>query len=85
MTQRFLAGGLVLLALTAAGRGDDRVAGKAPAGTPHPGLERLKKLAGTWVMADAGGKPTDQVVSVIKVTAGGSEKVDFVYEMKARK
>ena len=71
MAQRFLVGGLVLLALIAGVRGDDR-AGKAPAAAPHPGLERLKKLAGTWVMADKDGKPTDQVVSVIKVTAAGS-------------
>ena len=32
----------------------------------------MKKLAGTWVAADKDGKPTDQVVSVIKVTAAGS-------------
>jgi hypothetical protein len=32
----------------------------------------VKKLAGTWVEADKDGKPTDKVVSVIKVTAGGS-------------
>src|SRR5437868_15224505 len=71
MTERFLVGGLVLLALTAGARGDDKTV-KAPAAAPHPGLERLKKLAGTWVAADKDGKPTDQVVSVIKVTASGS-------------
>ena len=32
----------------------------------------MKKLAGTWLAADKDGKPTDQVVSIIKVTAGGS-------------
>ena len=32
----------------------------------------MKKLAGTWLVADKDGKPTDQVASVIKVTAGGS-------------
>jgi hypothetical protein len=70
MTRRFLVGGLMLIALGAGVRGDDK-----PAPTPapaHPGLERLKKLAGTWVAADESGKPTDQVVSVIKVTAAGS-------------
>ncbi len=71
MAQRFLVGGLVLLALTAGVRSDDKT-GKAPAAAPHPGLERLKKLAGTWVAADKDGKPTDKVVSVIKVTAAGS-------------
>jgi hypothetical protein len=72
MAQRFWIGGLVLLAFTAAGRGDEKAAHKAPTSPPHPGLERLKKLAGTWVAAGEDGKPTDKVVSVIKVTAAGS-------------
>jgi hypothetical protein len=71
MAQRFLVGGLVLLAFTAGAFGDEKTV-KAPAAAPHPGLERLKKLAGTWVEADKDGKPTDKVVSVIKVTAAGS-------------
>src|SRR4051794_20746253 len=72
MAQRFLVGGLVLLALAAVARSDDKAASKAPTAPPHPGLERMKKLAGTWVAADKDGKPTDQVVSVYKVTAAGS-------------
>jgi len=36
------------------------------------GLDKIKKLVGTWVAADDKGQPTDQVVSVFKVTAGGS-------------
>jgi hypothetical protein len=72
MVQRFLVGGLVvLLVLTAAVRCDEKPSSNAPAAT-HPGLERLKKLAGTWVEADKNGQPTDQIVSIIKVTAGGS-------------
>src|SRR5258707_575053 len=71
MVQRFLVGSLVLLALTATVRSDDKSSGNATTAT-HPGLERLKKLAGTWVQADKDGQPTDQVVSVIKVTAAGS-------------
>jgi hypothetical protein len=70
MTRRFMAFGLMLVALGSGARGDDKP-GKAPAAS-HPGLERLKTLAGTWVAAGEDGKPTDQVVSVIKVTAGGS-------------
>jgi hypothetical protein len=70
MVQRFLVSGLVLLTLTVGARSDDKPAGKAPA--PHPGLEKLKKLAGTWVAADKDGKPTDKVVSVVRVTAAGS-------------
>jgi hypothetical protein len=67
--QRILAG-LMLIALTGATRADDKPV--TAAADTHPGLERIKKLAGTWVEADKNGKPTDKVVSVIKVTAGGS-------------
>lgn len=69
MTQRMLACGLFLIALGASARAGDPPAKPAPT---HPGLEKFKALAGTWVEADKDGKPTDKVVSVIKVTAGGS-------------
>ena len=69
MAKRFWISGLMLLALGVMGRGDDKPTEKAPA---LPSLERMKKLAGTWVAADKDGKPTSQVVSVFKVTAGGS-------------
>jgi hypothetical protein len=69
MRQCFQIGGLMLIAFAAGARGDD--ARKATA-DKHPGFEKLKKLAGTWVEADKDGKPTDKVVSVIKLTAGGS-------------
>ena len=72
MRQRFWIGALMLFALTAPSFGGDQSASGKPKTPPHPGLERLKKLAGTWVMADKDGKATDQVVSVIKVTAAGS-------------
>ena len=71
MTRRLLAS-LLLLTPVAAARAADAPA-QTPAKAPaHAGLERLKTLAGTWVAADAAGKPTDQVVSVIKVIGGGS-------------
>jgi hypothetical protein len=81
MTQRLLVAGLMLIAFGVTARGDDKLEPKRPAaaqppaakaGATHPGLEKLKKLAGTWVEADKDGKPTDKVVSVIKVTASGS-------------
>ncbi len=71
MVQRFWIAGLMVLALTVGARSDD-TAGKKPPATQNAGFEKLKKLAGTWVATDKDGKPTDQVVSVIKVTAGGS-------------
>jgi hypothetical protein len=64
-----LACGVLFLAFGAGARGDGPPA-KAPA--THPGLEKMKSLVGTWVEADKDGKPTDKVVSVIRLTAGGS-------------
>jgi hypothetical protein len=68
MVRRFWACGVVLLALSAGAYGE----GKIPTAAPHAGLDRMKKMAGTWVEAGKDGKPTDKVVSVIRVIAGGS-------------
>ena len=72
MAQRFCVGVCMLLALAVGGRSDDKPDSKVSAPAPHAGLEKLKKMVGTWVAADKDGKPTDQVVSVFKVTAAGS-------------
>ena len=75
MVRRFLTCGLVLtllLTLPLASHGDGKPGAQPPAPPTNAGLEKMKKLAGTWLAADKDGKPTDQVVSVIKVTAGGS-------------
>jgi hypothetical protein len=71
MTRRLLVCPVLLLALHVVAYGDDK-AGQPPATPTNPSLEKMKKLAGTWVTVDKDGKPTDQVASVIKVTAGGS-------------
>ena len=75
MVRRFLAGGLLTvlsLTLSATSHGGDNAAPKVPTPPTNAALEKLKQLAGTWLVADKDGKPTDQVVSIIKVTAGGS-------------
>jgi hypothetical protein len=72
MAQRFCLGVFMLLALAASGRSDDKPNGKVSTPAPYAGLERMKKLVGTWVAADKDGKPTDQVISVVKVIGGGS-------------
>jgi hypothetical protein len=75
MVRRFLAGGLLtilVLSFSTVGRAADSTPPKLPTPPTNAGLEKLKKLAGTWVVADKDGKPTDQVASIIKVTAGGS-------------
>jgi hypothetical protein len=71
MLRRLLVSPVLVLALQLAAYGDDKP-GKLPTPPTNSGLETMKKLAGTWLAADKDGKPTDQVVSVIKVTAGGS-------------
>jgi hypothetical protein len=75
MVRRFLAGGLactLLLTFALGTYGEGKPAAKLPATSTNVGLEKMKKLVGIWVAADKDGKPTDQVVSVIKLTAGGS-------------
>jgi hypothetical protein len=73
--RRFLVCGMVLtfvLALSLTSYGDSKPGTKPPAPPTNVNLEKMKKLAGTWLVADKDGKPTDQVASIIKVTAGGS-------------
>jgi hypothetical protein len=72
MTRRILSGGLMLLALTAGAYADGKGGATAQPTAAHAGLERMKKLAGTWVEAGKDGKPTDKVVSVVKVIGGGA-------------
>src|SRR5438046_8519487 len=71
MTRQLLVCLVLLLGLQLAAYGDDKT-GKQPAPPTNAALEKMKKLAGTWLLADSDGKPTDQVASIIKVTAGGS-------------
>jgi hypothetical protein len=71
MVRRSIVYGL-LLAFPLAAYGDDKSNAKLPPPPTNAGLEKMKKLAGTWLAADKDGKPTDQVVSIIKVSAGGS-------------
>ena len=70
MLRQLLACGL-LAAISLAAFGDEKGSG-IPTPPTNAGFETMKKLVGTWVQADEEGKPTDTVVSVIKLTAGGS-------------
>ena len=70
MTRRLLVFALLLVPPLAA-HGEDKT-GKRPTVPTNPAFEKMKSLAGTWLAADEDGKPTDQVISIIKVTAGGS-------------
>jgi hypothetical protein len=70
---RLLLCGLLLVAMQAS-FAEDKPETKPPL-PPAPknaNFDKLNKLAGTWVKADKDGKPTDEVVSIIRSTAGGS-------------
>src|SRR5262249_13652576 len=69
MMRRLLVCSVLVLALKLAAYGDDKTGTQPPRPT-NSGLETMKKLAGTWLAADNDGQPTDQMVSIIKVTAG---------------
>ena len=70
MTRRLLVCAVVL-ALPFAALGEDTSGKPSPVPTKSA-FEKLKKLEGTWLAAETSGPATDQVVSIIKVTAGGS-------------
>jgi hypothetical protein len=72
----------LLLTLSQASHGDDK-SGAKPSPVTNAGLEKMKKLAGTWLAADNDGKPTDKVVSVIKVTSGGSAVHEILFPGQA--
>jgi hypothetical protein len=76
MTRKMLIGGLMLVSLGAGARGDGPPTKSAPA---HPGLERIKGLVGSWVEVGKDGKPTDKVVSVFRLTAGGSAVQETIF------
>jgi hypothetical protein len=78
MARQFLVCGLLVAALALKAYGDDKHAHLPPAPT-NAGLEKMKTLVGTWVTADKDGKPTDEVVSVIKLTAGGSAVHETIF------
>src|SRR5471030_2984942 len=75
MLRRFFGSGLLTaltLTLSLTTYGGDKSQPKLPTPPTNAALEKMKKLAGTWLLADKDGKPTDEVASAIKVTAGGS-------------
>ncbi len=83
MSRRLLACAL-LLALPLATYGEDKAAKRPPA-PANPAFEKMKSMAGTWLIADENGKPTDEVMSIIKVTSGGSAVHEVIAPVSPRK
>jgi hypothetical protein len=75
MNRRAWFASLVALTLAAAAVAEE----KHGTAAKNVGLERLKKLAGTWVEADAKGQPTNAVVTVFKVTSNGSAVQETIH------
>ena len=77
MKQWFTCGGAAALCLCVLGfsSADDN----AGADKTSPNLAVIKKLAGDWVQVGKDGKPTEKVVSSIKVTAGGSAVREIIF------
>jgi hypothetical protein len=78
MTRNSVLGGLVMAAISLTAHGDDQHQ-HVPQPQKNAGLEKMKTLVGTWVVADKDGKPTDEVASVIKLTAGGSAVHETIF------
>ncbi|SFJ55775.1 hypothetical protein [Planctomicrobium piriforme] len=71
MKRQLLVAGLMCAVLTLSVVADEKHDHQPKVHT-NVGFEKMKTLVGTWVAADDKGQPTEQVVSVIKLTAGGS-------------
>src|SRR6266852_5200533 len=71
MMRRLLVCPVLVMALQLVAYCDEKT-DKLPPAPTHAGLEKKKTLSGTWLTTDKDGKATDQVASIIKVTAGGS-------------
>jgi hypothetical protein len=78
MMRRFLVCA-VLLTVSVASFGGDKSGVKPSTQTANAGFEKMKKLAGTWLATDKDGKATEQVQSIIKVTAGGSAVHETIF------
>lgn len=79
MMRRFLVCALLLAVFSVRVQADDKHEHKLPPAPTNAGLEKMKALVGTWVAAGEDGKPTDQVVSVIRLTAGGSTVHETIF------
>lgn len=82
MKRLLLFGGVLGVCCALAWGADDKH-DHPPAAATNAGFEKMKKLVGAWAMADAEGKPTEQVVSVIKLTAGGSAIHETIFPGEA--
>lgn len=72
MIRQFLVCGAVAMALVSSAQADDKHNHTMPKAPTNPAFEKMKSLVGTWVKVGDDGKASDEVFSVIKLTAAGS-------------
>jgi hypothetical protein len=70
---------LFAFAFSVAGLAGDYQGEPKAAPVKHAGFDKLKKLEGRWFSLGKDGKATDQLVSVFKVTAGGSAVQETIF------
>ena len=75
MTVAFL---VALGRVTGAEEAEPEASGRPTVEAPS-GFERIKALAGVWVRAAEDGSPTDEVVSIFRVTAGGHSVIETLF------
>src|SRR5260221_1755566 len=73
--------GVVVAILAVGARAEDKKSDAA--GEKGPSLAKIKKLVGTWVAVDDKGQPTDNVISVFKLTAAGSAVQETIHPGQA--
>lgn len=77
MNLRAMIVGLLCLGVTWAATANDKPVHSASA--TNAAFDKMKTLVGTWVAADDNGQPTDRVISVIRLTAGGSALHETIF------
>jgi hypothetical protein len=79
MIRGILLCGVLLAGVALSATGDEKHEHPLPPAPTNAGLEKMKTLVGKWVAADKDGKPTDEVFSIVKLTAGGSAVHETVF------
>lgn len=79
MSRSLLACALLLALVASTAQADDKSQTTLPPAPTNAAMEKMKSLVGTWLKVDENGKTTDEVASVIKLTAGGSAVVETIF------
>lgn len=79
MSRTLLTFALLLAVGIQVAQADDKAPPTLPPAPKNAAMDKMKTLVGTWLKVDENGKTTDEVASVIKLTAGGSAVVETIF------